>query len=595
MQRFHDVTLANGATINNAHFERLISDPVPIQPGRIWFNTTDRAFRYSSLDVGGAITVHSFADAASLIASVTALQTSLTTEINNRIAGDAAEVTARSAAVTSLTEALAQEVADRTAAVAAEATARIDGLATEAQQRTDAIAVAAATAANATATERDARLAGDAALGGRVDNVQDELDVTQAAAGLNVDGTFTPPENTTYLGAVVSLKDADVKLDKAISDEATTRSGQVAGLASALANEAQSRADGDANLQSQLEAWVAVQIATDNVTDTARVQAEADARISKDSALQAELDRTQATVGTDADGNLIPITGTNYLNAVTTVFGGAYVLDTEIKRVSDEVVAEGLARATADSNFHDQLQQEVSDRAGADSALQTELNTTQGGAGLESNGSYAPATDSNYLNDATTLKDADHKLDAALQAVSDRATAIETVVVPGLQGQITAEVNRATAAEAAEVTARADAITGVTTALSGEITRATGIEAGLRTDLTGEANRATGVEAGLQSQINAVVAAAGEGSNALKSSLNSGRYTFKSTGPALVHVVAHNLNTEFYSANIMVKGTDGVWRNDIMPVEDIDLNSYRVNLSEACDIKASGQSNAQVA
>ncbi|EKD22690.1 MAG: hypothetical protein ACD_84C00006G0001, partial [uncultured bacterium] len=78
---------------------------------------------------------------------------------------------------------------------------------------------------------------------------------------------------------------------------------------------------------------------------------------------------------------------------------------------------------------------------------------------------------------------------------------------------------------------------------------------------------------------------------ALKTELNAKRYTYISGAPALVHTVTHNLNTQFYSANIMVKGADGVFRNDIVPVEDIDANSYRITLSYAADVKASGQSN----
>ena len=589
--RFHGLSLAANSTFDNAHFERLVADPLPIAPGRIWFNTTEKAFKYSSLDAGGAVTIHVFADAASLAISVATMQQSLTDEISARTSADTTELNARVAAINAVQTALATEVADRTNADAAESQARIDGIAAEAAARTTAIGVASATAANATASERDARLAGDASQTARSNNIQDELDVSQAGAGLNVDGTYTAPENTVHLGAALSLKAADVLLDAAIASEVATRIGQVAGLTSALANEKQLREDGDANLLTQIEAWTTAQLEGNANADLV----EQAARIAKDSALQAELDQTQATIGTDTDGKLIPITGTHFLNSVTTVFGGAFVLDTEVYNAQQSIVAEGLARATADSNFHDQLQQEVTDRATADSAIQTELNTTQAGAGLQADGSYLHATDSNYLNAATTLKDADHKLDAAIHAVSDRVGNIETVAIPNLQDQITAEVTRATDAESAESAARTAAVATLNAAVAQEVSNRTTAVSTVTTAVTTEVTRATNAEGGLQSQINAIVAASGEGAAALKGELNTGRFTFKSTAPALVHVINHGLNTEFYSLNIMVKGLDGVWRNDIMPVEDIDVNSFRVTLSESCDIKASGQSNAALA
>lgn len=588
---FHGIKLAANSTAENMHFERLAADPVPLSFGRVWFNSTDNQFKFSSLDQGGAVTTNVFASAAELTAAVATLTANLAAEVSARTAGDAAEVAARTADVAALNAALATEVAARTAADATESADRITGDATEASLRTAAIAVAAATAASATSTEATARLAGDAAANARIDGVWAELDVTQAGAGLNTDGTYTAPLNTTHLGTSLSLKEADVALDAAIAAETATRVGQVAGLASGLANETQLRIDGDANLQTQLTAYINAAVTSNANADAA----EAARAIAAEAALQAELDRTQATIGTDAQGNLIPITGTNYLNAVTTVFGGAFVLDTQVHNANVAIAAEVASRQAADVVLDAALTSEITTRTAADTALQAELNTTQTGAGLEASGAYVAPTVTNYLALATSLKDADSILDAGVKAVADRATAIESVTVPNLQSQITAEVNRAVAAEAAAATADAAAMATITSNLSAEVLRATAAEGVLTTNLASEVTRAVAEEGNLQSQINAVVAASGSGAAALKAGLNSGRYTYQSSTPALVHTVVHNLNTQFYSATVMVKGTDGVWRNDIMPIEDIDLNSYRITLSVAADVKASGQSNAQLA
>ena len=52
-------------------------------------------------------------------------------------------------------------------------------------------------------------------------------------------------------------------------------------------------------------------------------------------------------------------------------------------------------------------------------ALQNELDTTQAGAGLTTGGTYTANTNSNYISGATSLADADNKLDAAIKDLSD--------------------------------------------------------------------------------------------------------------------------------------------------------------------------------
>ena len=589
--KFHGIKLAANSYIENMVAERVAGDPVGLEAGRLWFNTLTNTYNYSDLAPGGAVRINSFGSQDALNAALAAINTSITNEVNARTAADTAEQTRATTAEGVLTTALAQEVADRTNADAAEATARASGDTTEAAARTAAIAVAAANASDANNNEATARLAGDAALNTRIDGAWAELDATQAGAGLNTDGTFTAPLNTTYLGAATSLKTADVALDAALAAEVAARSGADVTLSSALANEAQLRADGDTNLQTQITAWVNVQIAANASADLV----EQAARIAGDSALQTELDRTQATIGTAPDGSLIPITGTNYLNGATTVFGGAFILDTQVHNANVAIAAEVSAREAADVTLNAALSAEIVSRTNGDTALQAELDTTQVGAGLNTGGTYTAPTVSNYLAGATDLKDADVVLDSALKAVSNRVGAIETVSVPQLQAQITAEVTRATTAESDEATARANADTALGTSVSNEVTRAQGAEATIAASVTAETGRATTAENGLQSQIDAVVAASGSGATALKTELNATRFQYSSSAPALVHNVNHGMNTPFISMTIMVQGTDGIWRNDIVPVEEVDNNNFTITLTESCNVKASGQSNAALA
>lgn len=623
--KHHGITLAANSWIENLLVEKLANDPMPIVASRIWHNTTERAIKFSLLDEGGAVIVRTISTAEDLQAAIDTLQAAIDAEATTRASADTTETDARIAAVDTLTTALSTEVTARIAAVAAEATARANAVTTEAAARVAADAVTASTASDQLATEQTARLAGDAALGTRIDGVQAELDASQAGAGLDVDGTYTAPENSTYLGEAGSLKAADVLLDAAITDEVATRSAAVTALGSALANEAQLREDGDANLQAQLTAYIDSAVTNNTNADNA----ETVARIAADAALQTELDTTQASIGLNTNGTMGAITTTNYMNGASTVFGAAFALDTQLKVVTDAVAAESTARATADTNFNTSLQAEITNRGTAVSAVQTELNTVEVGAGLETDGTYVAPTDSNYLNAAISLKDADYVLDAALKAVADQVGTIADVTLVDIQDQITAEVTRATGAETSEATTRAAAITTVTGlvsteatraqaaeatlttavsseattraaaivtvtgAVTAEVTRATDAETALSTSIADETTRATGVEDSLQSQITAIVADAGEGAAALKDALNSGRFNYKSVSTALVHTITHNLNTEFYSLTVMVEGGDGVYRNDIVPVEEVDpLNSLKITLSEARKVKVSVVSNA---
>ena len=74
------------------------------------------------------------------------------------------------------------------------------------------------------------------------------------------------------------------------------------------------------------------------------------------------------------------------------------------------------ATAAADSAATTDRAAIRSEFAAADALLQGELDDTQTGAGLANDGSYVTNAASNYITAATSLKDADDKLDAALKA-----------------------------------------------------------------------------------------------------------------------------------------------------------------------------------
>lgn len=69
------------------------------------------------------------------------------------------------------------------------------------------------------------------------------------------------------------------------------------------------------------------------------------------------------------------------------------------------------------SDIEQELREEIARAIAEEKALQSEINATQTGAGLEDNGSYVPELTATYVSDATSLKDADTKLDEELARV----------------------------------------------------------------------------------------------------------------------------------------------------------------------------------
>ena len=496
----------------------------------------------------------------------------------NTFASDlAAEVTARSTADTTLTENLAAETTRATTAEAglqsaidAEAASRQAADSSETASRIAADTAAAAAASDQLATETAARLSGDAALNTRADNIQAELDATQVGAGLGVDGVYTAPANTNYLGSATSLSNADVKLDTAIKAEADRAAGVEANLASAIANEAQLRTDGDANLQAQLTAYINGKV-DQNATQDA---AEAAARIAADAALQAELDQTQASIGLDTNGAIIPVEGTNYLDGITSVFGGAFVLDTQIKTVADGLATETTARQTADTAFQNALNAEAQTRETADLALQQELNITQAGAGLETNGAYAAPTGSNYLGEAVSLKDADYILDAAIKVQEDAIATLAASSGSALASETAARIAGDNAAQAA-VTAEAN--------------RAQAAESVLAADISAEAAERQAVDATLTSGLAAEVADRTSGDAALQAEVdqinaNLGKIYYLYDGAAATsHTISHGLGQKYASVTVIDANTDEV----IIPQAIVfgDANTLTVTLNAALAIK----------
>jgi hypothetical protein len=312
--------------------------------------------------------------------------------------------------------------------------------------------------------------------------LQSEVDTTQVGAGLGTTGAYAANSGSNYITSATSLKDADDKLDaqiktnadaialKADSSTVSALSSTVSGHTTDISDNASNIATNTADIASNLSAIQS------NDSDIASLQSsKADA--STVSTLQSEVDAIESAAGLNTDGSFTAPTGTNYLGSITTLKGGLSTLDTQIKSNADAISSndtdiaqnasditsletladthessiglnsDGSYSAISAANYAtsssslkaavaqldtqaktnaDAISAETSARQSADSTLtssistlQSEVDATQTGAGLDSSGGYTANSGTNYLASATSLKDADEKLDSQVKTNAD--------------------------------------------------------------------------------------------------------------------------------------------------------------------------------
>ena len=232
-----------------------------------------------------------------------------------------------------------------------------------------------------------------------VSSLQTEVDNVEAAVGLDTDGTCISFSGQNYLNSASSLKVGMQLLDSAIK----TRQ--------------------------------------DNI-DT-----EAATRLSADNTLSGKIDTVESSVGLQTDGSL-SITGTNYLNSSSTIVAALNTLDTNQKALVDVqsniktsagLTTSGELSTYSSTNYItgslkaavEALDAQVKTNAddisglgGSDIAnLQNELDATQTGVGLSSDGDYVSRSGTNYLDSSTNVVGEITALDTQ---VKTNANAIDT-------------------------------------------------------------------------------------------------------------------------------------------------------------------------
>ena len=174
-------------------------------------------------------------------------------------------------------------------------------------------------------------------------------------------------DNKSYVrknGQWVELVSADAQ---AISDLQTGQST----LTAALAAETQSRIDGETALTNTLEAYVNAAVTNNTNADNA----ETVARVAADNLIKGELDLSQASIGLNADGSFKAFTGTNYINAATTIANGIALIDTALKAENTRALAAESTHTGNITTVSTNLATEVTNRTNADTTLSNSIST----------------------------------------------------------------------------------------------------------------------------------------------------------------------------------------------------------------------------
>lgn len=171
----------------------------------------------------------------------------------------------------------------------------------------------------------------------------------------------------------------------------------------------------------------------------------------------------------------------------------------------------------------------VDSKSGSDSAaVQAELDATQAGAGLGTDGGYTANGAANYIAAAVSLKDADNKLDAALKAVDTAYKAADTTLTNNLAQEV---LDRAAGDAGLQDAIDAEALTRfnndetLQSNIDAEETRATNAENAIAADLSDEVTRATNAENALDGRLDIIEGAANVEGSIAKAEADANAYT----------------------------------------------------------------------
>jgi hypothetical protein len=607
----HGITLAPNAFIENLQLEILTSDPIPASAGRIWFNSTEKSVKYSTLSsTGEVITVSNIvsSDVATALqsakdytdTSISALVDSapeiLNTlkELSDAIAGD------DNFSATVLTN-----IANAKAEILGEVGAAFDTLG-EIETKL---------------TQLDAA---DTVPGSVDFKVKAEQDRAEAAE-LGLSGRLSVFEGTGAGSVTALLADEVAARELAASEEQAARVAAELDLSNQIAANELARTDAAAAVEVARVAEAAA-IEAARVLEAAAIES---ARVAEAAAIEAArvgfADAVEAARVAEAAAVESTRAGLAAAVEAARVAEAAFreqVLGSELNELWDSVDSNLSATEAAAATEH---AERVAAELGLTNAIATNEATRLSDAATEQAARVAAEqglTNAIATNEATRLSDAATEQAArvaAEQGLDTRVTTVEGQVngkIGTLSGLTTDDKSTIVAAINEVDTQRnqtaSNLVTEAATARANESTLQGNIDAEASTRASQDAaetlarTTAAGIEhaervaaeLGLSNRINTEVSdrqaaitdealARTNADTAIRAAINASKYFHQTATTAVEHTIVHNLGSLQTSFVVLVERADGKYRNDIVSVEEVDSNTLKVYLSEARKIKIS--------
>lgn len=248
-----------------------------------------------------------------------------------------------------------------------------------------------------------------------------------------------------------------------------------------------------------------------------------------------------------------------------------------------EIYSDGVLRRVATIDMIDTLYQliiqELSDRENSVNIIKTEIDHTQTGAGLNTDGSYNANLLANYISAATSLNDADNILDSVIKSLDIKIDLLSTRTST-LEGEVSGKIGDLNNLQTLEKTTLVGSLNELITKLTNETDRAIAEELDLRTIITSLVDSSNTDLNDLISRINALNESLGITSDTFVS-MQGTNYLATSTSfnesDRLLDATIKTLSDNYSSTDILkgssLVGFSGYTENDASILNPINLDA----------------------
>jgi exonuclease VII large subunit len=260
----------------------------------------------------------------------------------------------------------------------------------------------------------------DLTLYNMISSILNDISTIETSAGLSSTGQYTPNINTNYIATATSLNNADVLLDSSIKTVTNslqnfenTTGTQIENLntsinninnATGLSSTSQYVPNNNTTYIKSATSLNEADVLLDRQLNSLNEQLsqEISTRTTQNTSIENQISTIQTSTGLSSNGSYVANSNSNYIKSATSLNEADVLLDSSIKTVTNSL-----------QNFENTTGTQIEN-------LNTSINNINNAAGLSSNGSYVPNSNSNYIKTATSLNDADVLLDKQLNSLNEQ-------------------------------------------------------------------------------------------------------------------------------------------------------------------------------